>query len=173
MQPGIIFTGGDCGVADLAAIASQAEHAGFGLLGMAEAWRSAFVPLTAMAAATRSIRLAPYVLNAYGHSPLMAAMAAIDFDDFSGGRLVLGLGGGNKVINETWQGIPHARVLTKMREYVTLLQRAARTPAGRRLHFAGEVHAMDWTPTVGPRAEPFPVYLAAVFPAMLRVAAGV
>jgi 5,10-methylenetetrahydromethanopterin reductase len=173
VQPGIIFTGGDCAVADLAAIAARAEDAGFGLLGMAEAWRSAFVPLTAMAAATRRIRLAPYVLNAYGHSPLMAAMAATDFDDFSGGRLVLGVGGGNRLINETWQGIPHARVLTKMREYVAILQQAARTPAGQRLHFQGEVHAMDWTPTVGPRSEPCPVYLAAVFPSMLRVAAGV
>lgn len=173
MQPGIIFTGGDCSVADLATIAARAEAAGFGMLGMAEAWRSAFVPLTAMAAATRSIRLAPYVLNAYGHSPLMAAMAAIDFDDFSGGRLVLGVGGGNRLINETWQGIPHARVLTKMHEYVTLLQRAARTPAGQCLAYAGAVHDMDWTPTVGPRERPFPVYLAAVFPRMLRVAAGV
>ncbi|MEQ8234428.1 MAG: LLM class flavin-dependent oxidoreductase [Gammaproteobacteria bacterium] len=170
---GIIFTGGGMTIADMTRVAQAAEAAGFGLLAVAEAWRSAWVPLTAMAAATERVRLAPYVVNAYGHSPLFTGMAAIDFADFVGSRLVLGVGGGNRIINEQWQGIPHARVLTKMREYVTLLQHMARTPAGARLSFEGAVHHMDWTPSVPPPAQPFPVYLAAVFPRMLDVAAAV
>jgi len=173
MKLGLIFTGGDTTVRDLATIAQQAESSGFSLLCMAEAWRSAWVPLTAMAAATSTIRLGPYVLNAYGHSPLMTGMAAVDFNEFSGGRLMLGVGGGNRIINEQWQGIGHERVLVKMREYVTVLQQIARTGLGERLQFSGEIHNMDWCPAVDPGATPFPVYLAAVFPRMMRVAAQV
>ncbi|MGR9092717.1 MAG: LLM class flavin-dependent oxidoreductase [Gammaproteobacteria bacterium] len=173
MQLGLIFTGGDLRVAQLAELATRAETNGFSMLAMAEAWRSAWVPLTAMAAVTRRIRLGPYVLNAYGRSPLLAGMAAVDFNEFSAGRLVLGVGGGNRIINEQWQGTPHTRVLTKMREYVTLMQRIARTDAGERLCFKGEVHDMDWCPAVSPAAAPYPVVLAAVFPKMMRVAAQV
>ncbi len=173
MKLGLIFTGGSESVSDLAALAVRAEQAGFSTLAMAEAWRSAWVPLTAMAAATRRIRLAPYVLNAYGHSALMSGMAAIDFNGFSGGRLTLGVGGGNRIINEQWQGIAHARVLTRMREYVTVLKRMARTRLGERLVFEGDIHRMDWSPAVDPGEAPFPVVLAAVFPRMMRVAAQV
>lgn len=173
MQLGLIFTGGDLRVAQLAQLATRAEENGFSMLAMAEAWRSAWVPLTAMAAVTRQIRLGPYVLNAYGHSPLLTGMAAVDFNEFSAGRLVLGVGGGNRIINEQWQGTPHVRVLTKMREYVTLMQRIARTDAGERLHYEGKIHRMDWCPAVSPAATPYPVVLAAVFPKMMRVAAQV
>ena len=173
MKLGLIFTGGGQSLSDLCAVASAAENSGFAMLCMAEAWRSGWVPLTAMAAATKTINLGPYVLNAYGRSPLLAGMSAIDFDDFSGGRLKLGVGGGNRIINEQWQGIEHARVLTKMREYVTILKQMARTPMGEPMTFDGKIHHMAWTPAVEPRSNPFPVYLAAVFPAMMKVAAGV
>jgi alkanesulfonate monooxygenase SsuD/methylene tetrahydromethanopterin reductase-like flavin-dependent oxidoreductase (luciferase family) len=102
----------------------------------------------------------------------MAGMTAVDFDELAHGRLLLGVGGGNRIINEAWQGIAHARVLTKMREYVALLRIIARTPAGERIRYTGQVHRMDWTPRVTPVA-PYPVYLAAIFPSMLRVAAEV
>ena len=173
MDLGLIFTGSGTSVRELTAIVQQAEASGFSSACMAEAWRSGWVPLTAMAAATRSIRLGPYVLNGYGRSPLLAGMSAIDFNDYSGGRLVLGVGAGNRNINEQWQGIPHARVLTKMREYVVLLKQMARTRVGERLVFEGKVHSMDWSPAVDPGDQPFPVYLAAVFPRMMRVAAQV
>jgi alkanesulfonate monooxygenase SsuD/methylene tetrahydromethanopterin reductase-like flavin-dependent oxidoreductase (luciferase family) len=173
MDLGLLFTGADMTVRDLTAIAKQAEANGFSSVRVAEAWRSGWVPLTAMAAATNTIRLGPYVLNAYGRSPLLAGMSAIDFNEYSGGRLVLGVGGGNRIINEQWQGIPHERVLTKMREYVSLMKQMARTRLGERLVFEGKIHRMDWSPAVDPGDKPYPVYLAAVFPRMMRVAAQV
>jgi 5,10-methylenetetrahydromethanopterin reductase len=173
MNLGLIFTGGDTTVRELTSIAAQAERNGFASLCMAEAWRSAWVPLTAMASATSTIQLGPYVLNAYGHSPLFTGMSAVDFNGFSGARLMLGVGGGNRIINEQWQGIAHARVLTKMREYVTLLKMIARTRLGETLIYKGQVHQMEWSPAVDPGDTPYPVYLAAVFPNMLKVAAQV
>ncbi len=172
MDLGILFIA-DTTVHQQATLAQQAESSGFASLYMAEAYRSCWVPLTAMAAATSTIRLGPYILNAYGHSPLMTGMAAVDFNEFSGGRLLLGIGAGNRQINEQWHGVPHERALTKMREYVTLLKLIARTRRGETLKYAGKIHHMDWTPTADPGDQPFPVYLAAVFPRMTRIAAQV
>lgn len=171
MRLAILFTGADK-LRDTVAIGAAAEAAGFDSLYMVEAYRSAWVALTALAAATRRVTLGPYVLNAYARSPMLTAMTAADFQEFSNGRLHLGIGGGNRLINEQWQGIPHARVLTKMREYVQLLRTIADTPAGNTVSFTGEVHRMQWTPRVTP-SPPYPISLAAIFPKMLEVAATV
>ena len=173
MRLGILLVGADMRVKDMVAISQLAEKGGFSTVAIAEAWRSAWVPLSAMAAGTSTINFAPYVLNAYGRRPLLAGMSAIDFNDLSNGRLVLGVGGGNRIINEAWQGIPHHRVLTKMREYVEILQRMMRVRLGENFNFQGKIHQMDWSPAVDPGDKPTPVYLAAVFPRMLKVAAQV
>jgi alkanesulfonate monooxygenase SsuD/methylene tetrahydromethanopterin reductase-like flavin-dependent oxidoreductase (luciferase family) len=167
---GIALTGGGMTLAQLVALGKRAERAGIDGIYLTEAWRSAWIPLAALATATERVRLGPYVLNAYGHSPFLTAMSAVDFDELCGGRLLLGVGGGNRIINEEWQGIPHERVLTKMGEYVALLRQAARTHAGERIDFDGQVHRMHWSPAIEPRSRPFPVYLAAIFPRMVRVA---
>ncbi len=173
MDTGIIFVGGGVTVSEMTAVACNADARGFSTLAMAEAWRSGWVTLTAMAAATQRVRLAPYVLNAYGRSPYLAGMAAVDFNEFSSGRLILGVGGGNRIINEQWQGIPHERVLTRMREYVELMKIIGRTRLGETVSYSGKIYNMEWTPSVDPGDRPYPVYLAAVFPRMMRVAAQV
>ena len=170
MKLGLLFTGASP-ITEIVSVGRCAELAGFSSLYMVEAYRSAWVPLMALANATSRVRLGPYVLNGYARSPLLAGMTAVDFNEFSGGRLVLGVGGGNRIINEQWQGIPHARVLSKMTEYVSLLQQIARTHPGDRLDFTGKVHRMQWSPVTDPGPRPFPVYLAAIFPKMLKVAA--
>lgn len=172
MKLALLFTGGTS-LATIVARGREAEAAGFASLYMVEAYRSAWVALSALATATARVQLGPYVLNAYARSPLLTGMTAVDFNELAGGRLVLGIGGGNRIINEEWQGIAHTRVLTKLRETVEILQRIARTPAGTPLHYEGRVHRMRWTPVVDPAPTPFPVFLAAIFPAMLRVAAQV
>lgn len=169
MRLSLLFTGVES-LADSIAIGTAAEAAGFDGLYVVEAYRSGWVPLAALAGATARVRLGTYVLNGYARSPMMTAMSAADFQELSGGRLVLGMGGGNAIINETWQGVPHARVLAKMRDTVGILRRAARTAAGDELRWEGAVHRMAWTPRVGPGSA-YPVLLAAVFPAMLKVAA--
>lgn len=172
MKLGLLFTGGTS-LATIVARGREAEAAGFTSLYMVEAYRSAWVALSALATATTRVQLGPYVLNAYARSPLLTGMTAVDFNELAGGRLVLGIGGGNRIINEEWQGIPHTRVLTKLRECVEILRRIAHTRAGEPLHYEGRVHRMHWTPVVDPAPTPYPVYLAAVFPSMLRVAAQV
>src|SRR5262245_38746990 len=170
MKLGLIFPGGGMKIRDMVTIGKEAEGAGFDTLYVTEAWRSGFVPLTALAMATQRVRLGPYVLNAYGRSPLLTGMSAIDLDGLSGGRLLLGVGSGNRHINEDWQGIPHVEPYQKMKEYIECLKQIVRTRIGAPMVYEGKIHRMHWTPAVAPLRESIPIYLSAIFPRMIRVA---
>lgn len=168
MKLGLLFTGAES-LEAMVTLGRAAEAAGFDALRMVEAYRSAWVPLTALAGATSRVDLGPWVLNAYARSPFMTGLTALDFNALCGGRLTLGLGGGNRVINEEWQGIPHESVLTRVAEQTEILRRMAHAPAGSLVEFKGRIHSIRWRAIHAPR--PFPIFLAAIFPAMLRVAA--
>lgn len=170
MGYGLIFPGGGMTIRDVVALSTEAEAAGFDSLYVTEAWRSGFVPLTAIAMATQRVRLGTYVLNAYGRSPLLTGMSAIDLDELSGGRLLLGVGSGNRHINEDWQGVPHKEPYEKMREYVTLLKQIVQARIGETVSYEGKLHRMHWTPAVQPLRKHIPIYLSAIFPKMIRVA---
>ena len=67
-----------------------------------DAWSS----LTALAAVTTRIRVGPLVSCVFYRSPAMLARLAADVDRVSGGRLVLGLGGGNHEREFVKLGLP-------------------------------------------------------------------
>jgi alkanesulfonate monooxygenase SsuD/methylene tetrahydromethanopterin reductase-like flavin-dependent oxidoreductase (luciferase family) len=67
-----------------------------------DAWSS----LAALAAVTERIRLGPLVSCVFYRSPTMLARLAADVDRISGGRLVLGLGGGNHEREFAKLGLP-------------------------------------------------------------------
>lgn len=170
MKNGLIFAGGGISVRQVVELACEAEQAGLDSVYVTEAWRSAFVMLAAIATATRRVEIGPYILNAYGRSPWLTAMSAVDLDELSGGRLVLGVGTGNKDINEDWQGIAQSRPLRKMDEYVTVLRKAVRAVPGETVDWQGEIHRMKWSPAVKPLRPSIPVLLAALYPKMIEVA---
>jgi 5,10-methylenetetrahydromethanopterin reductase len=170
MKLGLIFPGGGMRIRDMVAIGKEAEEAGFDSLYVTEAWRSGFVPLTALTLATQRVRLGSYVLNAYGRSPLLTGMSAIDLDELSDGRLLLGVGSGNRHINEDWHGIPHAEPYQKMKEYIECLKQIVRTRIGTPVVYEGKIHRMHWTPAIDPVRESIPIYLSAIFPRMVKVA---
>ena len=170
MRHGLIFSGGGTSMAQMVELAVEAEQAGLDSVYVTEAWRSGFVGLSAIAAATERVEIGPYILNAYARSAWITAMSAVDLDELSGGRLVLGVGSGNRHINEDWQGIPQERPVRKMGEYVTLLKKAVGTRLGETLQWEGQMHRMNWPPAVAPLRTSIPVYLAALYPQMTAVA---
>jgi 5,10-methylenetetrahydromethanopterin reductase len=164
--------GGGLLLNDLAALATKAEHAGLSGVYLAEAWRSGFVPVAALAAATSRIEVGPYVLNAHARSPLFTGISAVDLDEFTHGRLVLGVGSGNEITNARYQGIPVHRPLTKMRDYVEVLRRVTTARAGQRIDYAGETHSTEgWYCQVDPVRPSIPIVLAATSPRMAHLAA--
>lgn len=173
MRQGLLLVGGGVPLDQIVETARVAEAEGLDSVYCVEAYRSAFVPLAAIAAATTRISLGPYILNAYGHSPFTAGLSAVDLDELSGGRLVLGIGPGNVHINRQFQGLETERPLTKMREYTELLRQIVSTPLGGAVRYEGKIHRMQWEPRVQPFRASIPIWLAAIGPKMVRVAGSV
>lgn len=175
MELGIMLAGGGgLSVPDLVLLGQRAERSGFGGVYVPESWRSGFVPVTALAAATERVRIGAYVLNAHARTPLAAGMSAVDLDQLSGGRFVLAVGSGNEVMNRDGHGIPVSRPLGKMRDYVEVLRRVTSTPVGSPVAFEGDRHAIrDWRPQAELVRDSMPVLLAATSPRMMQLAAEV
>ncbi len=175
MKLAIILSGGSgMRISDMTKIAARAEAANFDSVYVVEAWRSAPACLAAIAVATKRITIGPYVLNAHARSPWLAGMTAIDLDELSGGRLVIGIGSGNRVTNERYQGIPVVKPLAKMRDYVNLLKLVTRAQPGEMVEYPGEMHTMhEWRQQVKPLRDSIPIYLAATSPKMSALAAEV
>ena len=82
------------------------------------AGRDSLTVLMAYAAATERIKLGTGVLPIYSRTPVATAQQAATIDEYSGGRMVLGLGVSHQVTVENWYGTKIERPVTAMREYV-------------------------------------------------------
>ncbi|MDE3070679.1 MAG: LLM class flavin-dependent oxidoreductase, partial [Acidobacteriota bacterium] len=130
------------------------------------AGRESLTVLTAFALATERIRLGTAVVPIYSRTPATMAQTAATIDDISHGRLNLGLGVSHRVVVENWHGQSIDRPAAEMREYVAIVRailRGESPPAGEKWHTS--FHLMG----LAPRPE-LPVYIAALSPAMLRLA---
>ena len=73
-------------------VAREMEAVGAGSVMSAEAGRSAVTQASAVIAATESIEVGTYVMNAFARSPWLTGLTARDLDEMSGGRFVMGVG---------------------------------------------------------------------------------
>jgi F420-dependent oxidoreductase-like protein len=130
------------------------------------AGRDSLTVLTAYAAATEHIKLGTGVLPIYSRTPVATAQTAATIDEYSGGRMVLGLGVSHQVTVENWYGTRLERPLKAMREYLGIVRACFRgedPPEGE--IFKSRFHFMGYEP----RAD-LPIYVAGLSPKMLRLA---
>lgn len=154
-------------------VAEAFEAAGFARLWAPELTRSSTIPLAIAAQATERIELATGIALAFTRSPFTLALEALDLDELSGGRFVLGLGAGVKRLNERWHGVAYDPPLRRMRELVAAVRELIRTlPVEGPSRSAGRIYDIEVVgyrrPFAAPRAE-IPVWLAAVQPGMARL----
>src|SRR5512145_884718 len=174
MRPGLILMSGS--VAGDVALGVRAERAGFDGVYTIEFFnRHGYVPLAALAAKTSRIRIGTAIANAFTRSPLLHASAAMDLDELSGGRMVLGLGSGTRRMNEDWFDVRFERPAARMRELVRLLHAAFDAQKGGGLRFAGEFWKISvpiFSRPGAPRPR-VPIWIAAVNRGMIRTAGAV
>ena len=130
------------------------------------AGRDSLTTLMAYAAASERIRLGTGVVPIFSRTPATMAQTAATIDEFSGGRMVLGLGVSHKVTVENWHGAKLDRPVTQMRAYVGAVRailRGERPPPSER--FPTSFAFMGYSA----RAE-LPIYVAALSPNMIRLA---
>ena len=157
-------------IVDIVARARRAEQAGADAVHVIEGVRDPFVPLAAIAAATERVEIGTYVANAYARTPQAAATAALAIDELSGGRLVFGIGAGNRHINEWLFGLTMDRPLGKMREYLAVLRAFLQGDVGDGPEVGGAIHHTE-TRFVRPPARRIPIVVAAAAPRMTELAA--
>ena len=157
-------------IADIVARARRAEEAGADAVYVIEGARDPFVPLAAIAAATERVQIGTYVANAYARTPQAAATAALALDELSGGRLMFGIGAGNRHINDWLFGLAMDRPLGKMRDYLAVLRAFLHGDIGDGDVVGGPIHHTE-TRFVRPPARRIPIVVAAAAPKMTELAA--
>lgn len=155
--------------------AAQAERDGFDGVLSFEIANDPFAPLTIAALATERIRLGTAIAVCFPRSPMVVAHTAWDLHVHSRGRFTLGLGTQVKGHNERRFSVPWSPPLPRLREYVQSLRAIWRCwEKGEKLDFQGEHYRFTlMTPEFSPPPSglpPIPVTIAAVRPAMLRLA---
>ena len=130
------------------------------------AGRDSLIVLAAYAARSERIKVGTGVLPIYSRTPVATAQAAATIDELSQGRMVLGLGVSHRTVVENWYGSSIDKPVTEMRDYAGVVRaifRGEDPPESERFptsfHFVGS----SPVPTC-------PIYVAALSPAMLRLA---
>jgi probable F420-dependent oxidoreductase len=170
MQRGLILTAGSTRAN--VELAQRAERAGLASVFTVEFFNQhAFAVLGAIAATTSRIRIGTGIANAFTRAPLVHATAAMDLDEISGGRMVLGLGSGTRRMNVDWWGVPFDRPAARMRELVEVIRSAFRAGGGFGFRFKGAFWDLTIPVYMRPGARPdLPIWVAAVNPPMIRAA---
>src|SRR5215211_1224282 len=147
--------------------ARLADELGFdGVFTTHIAGRDSLSVLMAYASVTERIRLGTGVAPIFSRTPASMAQTAATIDEFSGGRMVLGIGVSHRVTVENWYGAKISKPVTQMREYAGIVRavfRGEAPPEGE--YFNTHFQFMGYA------ARPdLPIYIAALSPNMLRLA---
>jgi probable F420-dependent oxidoreductase len=160
---------------DLPDEARRLESAGYDGVWTAEVSHDPFLPLGVAAAATARISLGTSIAVAFARSPMTMAYLGNDLQAASRGRFILGLGSQIKPHITRRFSMPWGRPAPQMREYILALRAIwAAWNDGQPLNVRGEYYQHTLM-TAMFRPEPHlygppRVFLAAVGPAMTRVA---
>lgn len=122
-------------------MARQAEDAGFEALWTVEAQSDPFPSLALAAAATERIGIGTGVTIAFARNPMLLAQQAHEVHDFSGGRLLLGIGSQVKAHIERRFSATWSHPAARMREFILAMRAIWATwDEGATLDFRGDFY---------------------------------
>ncbi|MBL6953211.1 MAG: LLM class flavin-dependent oxidoreductase [Alphaproteobacteria bacterium] len=123
--------------------------------------------MAGLAAHAPTLRLGIAVAPVYSRTPAVLAATANTLGQLMPGRVVLGLGASSQTIMDQWHGVPLKKPLTRVKETAIMV----------RSMLAGEKSDFDLTTLHSkgyrqpPLEQPVPIYLAALRPKMIEMAA--
>lgn len=155
--------------------ARQAAEAGFDAVWLTETRHNPFLASAAALAVTKGMRVGTGIAVAFPRSPMVTAQAAWDLTELGRGRFVLGLGTQVKAHVIRRFSAPFDQPVARLREYVHALRAIFRAFQGEeKLRFSGDFYQFSLLTdffSPGPAEYPdIPIWIAAVGPAMLRLA---
>ncbi|MBI4639223.1 MAG: LLM class flavin-dependent oxidoreductase [Candidatus Tectomicrobia bacterium] len=132
--------------------------------------RDAFSLLTLLAERTTKVKLGTDIISPYGRTPAMIAQHFATLDEFSEGRMVIGMGVARPEAIEQWHGVPYAPAATRLKESIEIIKRIlAHEPLvyqGKLFHFSAgyRLHFRPYRPHI-------PIFIAAISPKSRRLTA--
>jgi len=113
----------DAGPREIVAWAQRAETLGYEAVFIPESFCDSLAYAQAVALATNRLRVGTAITNVYLRQPTLLAQQAAAVQEFSGGRLLLGLGVGHRAVNEPL-GIDMRDPLATIRSVINTLRTA-------------------------------------------------
>jgi 5,10-methylenetetrahydromethanopterin reductase len=152
----------------IAAYALQAEKQGFDNLWITDHYvnRNVYVTLAAAAIYTNKITFGTGVTNPWMVNPVITAQAIASLNELAPGRVVLGIGAGDKTTLEA-VGIEMGKPMAAVKETVDMFRKLT---AGEKVEFQGEVFKAAGAKFNFKPANKIPVYIGAQGPKMLEMA---
>ena len=170
---GLLLSGDGLTLDEVVDVGVRAEDAGFDSIWHVQIQREPFVPLTAIAARTKRIRLGTGVAT-WAFQPVLAALMSASLSEVSAGRFVLGLGTGPKDWNERFFGMTYDRPVDRMREYVETVRGVWTAHSGASFDRTGDFYDVrGFGRSIEQPYERIPIYLAAVQKRMIGLAGAV
>ncbi len=153
-------------ISDLVELAKGAEGARLDSVWATELYRTSFQQLSFVSQATKTIKLGTAVALAFVRSPFITALTALDLDEVSNGRLILGLGTGARRTNEMWHGIIHGKPVSRMKECIEVIRLMMnKSHLGEPVSYVGDyynINTRGYHRPFKPFRSNIPIYLAAV-----------
>src|SRR5712691_8278360 len=167
----MLFSGDGMSLADVIELGVSAEDAGLDSVWHVEIQREPIVPLAAIAARTKRIRLGTGVVI-WARSPVLASLVAANLDELSGGRFLYGLGTGPPEWNRRFHGMSYERPVRRIREYVEVMRGAWKAAYdGSTFDFEGELYRVEgYERSLRQERERVPIFLAALQGRMCELA---
>jgi probable F420-dependent oxidoreductase len=161
-------------LADVGEAARSLEAGGYAGGWTAETSHDPFLPLTLAAEHTETLELGTGIAVAFARNPMLLANLGYDLQEYSGGRLMMGLGSQIKPHITKRFSMEWSRPAARMREMVEATRAIWHAwNTGERLAFRGDFYTHTlmtpfFDPGPNPHGDPR-VFLAAVGPHMLAV----
>ena len=161
-------------IAEVLAATKAAEAGGFETAWFPELHRTAFIPAAAAASDTSHIAIGTGIALAFVRSPLTLALTALDLDEITDGRLVLGLGTGVARLNQNWHNAHFGKPARHLRETVSIVRQViAGSHKGEPINLEGEderIRLHGYQRPFTPERTDIPIYVGSMGPIMSRTA---
>ncbi|MBV9119244.1 MAG: LLM class flavin-dependent oxidoreductase [Chloroflexi bacterium] len=167
---GVMLHTGDLDFDEIAQFARESEALGYERFWLTEeSGKEAFALLALLAREAPGIALGTSIVNFYSRTPTLLAMATRTIWDLTNGRFALGLGTGGVGFMVRGHGTGIPRPLARARETLRILRGLLQE---KRFSYEGEwFQVKDFHLREGPIEHHVPIYLAALGPQMVRLAA--
>ena len=149
----------------------SAEQKGFSTLWASELHRTPFVPLTALATNTSEVKLGSGVALAFLRSPLTLALTALDLNEISNGRFILGLGSGVKNLNEYWHDVRFGSPVKHISDVIAICRKVMKESHLNPVKYEGterSISLVGFDRPFVPKQTEIPIYMGSVGPLMTK-----